>query len=137
VVTITAITYRPIVSRVGAPAEFGKFQITANSTAVPAPLGMTMTATLVNNTLPATMLGSTAQPISVTLLLTGADTPAIIAAGLAVCGPTPCWTTLIAGVIADTGQTPAIYVAPTSVTVKSSLGGTATMLQGDPLFIIR
>jgi hypothetical protein len=137
VVTIASITYRPIVSRVGAPAEFGKFQIVANSTALPAPLGMTMTATLVNNTLPLNLNGSTALPITVPLLLTGADTPAVIAAGLAVCGPTPCWTTLISGVIADTTQTPAIYVAPTSVTVKSSVGGTATMLQGDPLFIIR
>ena len=134
VVTITSITYRPIVSRVGAPAEFGKFGITAFSTAVPAPVGMTMTATLVNNTLPATTLGSTALPIKITLLLTGADPVGTL---VPVCGPTPCWTTLIAGVIADTSQTPAIFVAPTSVTVTSSLGGTATMLQGDPLFIIR
>jgi hypothetical protein len=135
-INITSVIFRPIVSRVGAPAEFGKFSVVASSTALPAPVGMTMTATLVNDTLPATMLGSTSLPINLPLLLTAAD-PAGTPVGAGVCGPTPCWTTLVSGVIADTRQTPGIYVAPTLVTVKSSLGGTATITPANPLFVIR
>jgi hypothetical protein len=135
-INITSVTYRPIVSRVGAPAEFGKFQIVATSSALPAPPGMTMNAILVNDTLPATMLGSTALPISLPLLLTAADPPGT-PAGAGVCGATPCWTTLVSGVIADTRQTPGVYVAPTLVTVRSSLGGVATITPANPLFVIR
>ena len=135
-ITVTSVIYRPIVSRVGAPAEFGKFFITATSTATPPPVGMTMTATLVNDTLPANMTGSTALPITLPLLFTPADPPGTPAGG-GICGATPCWTTLVTGVIADTRQTPGIYVAPTLVTVKSSLGGTGTITQANPLFVIR
>jgi hypothetical protein len=133
-VTITSVAYRAIVSRVGAPAEFGKLNMTATSTAVPAPPGMTMTAFLVNDTLPSTMIGSTALPISMPLILTGADPVGTV---VPVCGPTPCWVGATTGVIADTRQTPGVYLAPTLITVKSSLGGTGTITQANPLFTIR
>jgi len=135
-INITSVIFRPIVSRVGAPAEFGKFSVVATSTALPAPPGMTMTASLVNDTLPATMIGSTALPINLPLLLTAVD-PAGTPVGAGVCGPTPCWTTLVNGVIADTRQTPGVFVAPTLVTVRSSLGGVATITPANPLFVIR
>jgi hypothetical protein len=68
------------------------------------------------------------------LLLTPADVPGTLTP---VCGATPCWVGNTTNVIVDTTQTTLVYVAPTSVTVNSSLGGTATMLQGNALFTIR
>jgi hypothetical protein len=109
----------------GVVAQRGKLTISVTSTATPAPLGMTMTATFSNNTLPANVPGSSALPISVPLLLTAADPPGTTAGG-AVCGPIPCWTKLVSAVISNTTVTPAVLVPPTTVTVRSSLGGTAT-----------
>jgi hypothetical protein len=109
----------------GVTAQRGKLTISVTSTATPPPPGMTMTATFFNNTLPANVPGSSALPISVPLLFTAADPPGTTAAG-AVCGAAPCWTTLVSGVIANTSITPAVLVPPTTVTVRSSLGGTAT-----------
>ena len=124
-VNITAVAYLDLGNVGGVVAQRGKLTITAVSTASPAPAGMTMTATFFNNTLPANMPGSSALPMTAPLVLLPADP---IGAVLVICGPTPCWTTgtPIAGVIADTRVTPAVLVPPTSVTVKSSLGGSAT-----------
>ncbi|MDB5955804.1 hypothetical protein [Ramlibacter sp.] len=136
-VTITAVTYRPIVSRVGAPADLGKLNITAssNETDINAlPAGMTMNAILVNNTLPANVPGSTALPITVPLKYTAADVPN---APAPLCGPTACWVGNATGLIQDTSQVPAVLVAPTTVTVKSSLGGAASVSQGNAVFTIR
>ena len=109
----------------GVTAQRGKLTISAVSSATPPPIGMTMTATFFNNTLPANVPGSSALPITVPLLFTAADPPGTTAAG-AVCGATPCWTVLVSGVIGNTSVTPAVLVPPTTVTVRSSLGGTAT-----------
>jgi hypothetical protein len=112
----------------------GKLTITAVSSATPAPVGMTMNATFVNNTLPANVSGSTALPLSLQLILQAADLPGTITP---VCGATPCWTGSVVAVINDTTKSPAVNIPPTSVTVTSSLGGTATILQGNPLFVIK
>jgi hypothetical protein len=136
-VTITNVTYRPIVSRVGAPADLGKLNILATSNETdfnPLPTGMTMTAIIVNASLPATVPGSTALPISVPLKYTPADVPGTLTP---TCGATPCWVGDINNVIQDTTQTPAVLVAPTTVTVRSSLGGSASVNQGNAVFTIR
>jgi hypothetical protein len=137
VLTITNVTYRPIVSRVGAPADLGKLTIvvSSNETDVnPLPDGMTMNAIVVNNTLPANVPGSTALPITVPLKYTPADVPNQPAGG---CGATACWVGDATGLIQDTSKTPAVLVAPTTVTVRSSLGGTASVSQGNAVFVIR
>jgi hypothetical protein len=108
----------------GVTAQRGKLTISVtSSTGANPPAGMTMTATFFNNTLPANVPGSSALPMTAPLVFTAADP---VGTTVAVCGPTPCWTTLVSGVIANTSVTPAILVAPTSVTVRSSLGGTVT-----------
>jgi hypothetical protein len=134
VVAITGVTYRAIVSRVGAPAELGKLQVTAVSSATPPPAGMTLTATYSNSTLPANVPGSTALPLTLPLLFTPADVPGTLTP---TCGATPCWFGTILGVIQNTSVTPAVLLNPDSVTVKSSLGGTATMTPANALFKIR
>jgi hypothetical protein len=136
-VTITNVTYRAIVSRVGAPAELGKLNITATSNETstnPVPPGMTMNAVIVNSTLASTVPGSTALPITIPLKFTPADVPGTLTP---VCGPTACWVGDAAQVIEDTTQTPALMLAPTTVTVNSSLGGTVGVSQGNPVFTIR
>jgi hypothetical protein len=136
-VAITAVAYRTIANVGGQNIDKGKLTVTATSslsTAVANPVGLTMTATYVNNTLPANVPGSTALPLSLPLILQAADVPGTVTP---VCGPTPCWTGQVLSVINDTSQSPAVLVAPTSVTVKSSLGGTATMTPANPLFVIR
>ncbi|GAB3766763.1 hypothetical protein GCM10028796_26610 [Ramlibacter monticola] len=137
VVTITSVAYRAIVSRVGAPAELGKLNIIATSNETnlnPVPVGMTMNTTLVNSSLPASVPGSTALPITVPLKYTPADLPGTLTP---TCGATPCWVGDVTGVIQDTSKVPAVLVAPTSVTVRSSLGGNATVNQGNAVFTIR
>jgi hypothetical protein len=137
VLTVTVATYRPIVSRVGAPAQLGKFNMNVTSSASPStppPAGMTMTAFIVNNTLPANVAGSTALPIVMPLLFTPADVPGTLTP---VCGATPCWVGLVDGIIQDPTVTPTGLLAPTLVTVKSSLGGTVTTFPGDGIFVIR
>ena len=136
VVTITAVNYRSTQTLGGQLTNVGKLTITALSsatTANPPPVGMTMTAFYSNSSLPANVSGSTALPLSMQLTLQAADLPGTL---VPVCGATPCWTGSVVGVIADTSVTPAVLVPPTSVTVKSSLLGTATMTQGDPLFVV-
>jgi hypothetical protein len=136
-VTVTNVTYRAIVSRVGAPAELGKLNITATSNETdlnPIPPGMTMNALISNSTLPANLPGSTALPITVPLVFTAADVPGTLTP---TCGPTACWVGNATQVIANTTQTPAVYLAPTQVTVRSSLGGSAGVTQASPVFTIR
>jgi hypothetical protein len=134
VITITGVNYRTTQTIGGQLTNVGKLTITAVSSATPAPVGMTMNATFVNNTLPANVAGSTALPLSLQLILQAADLPGTITP---VCGATPCWTSSVVAVINDTTKSPAVNIPPTSVTVTSSLGGTATILQGNPLFVIK
>ncbi|GAB3661304.1 hypothetical protein [Ramlibacter alkalitolerans] len=106
-------------------ANKGKVNLVVTSSATPAPRGMFMQATLVNDTLPAGTPGSTANPITSEMVLTG-NSPA--AAG--VC-PTndPCWQLIAPGFIvnpAGNGSGVATLVPPTTISVRSSLGGTAT-----------
>jgi len=136
--TVTVATYRPIVSRVGAPAQLGKFNMTVTSSATPStppPAGMTVTAFIVNDTLPANVPGSTALPIVMPLLFTPADVPGTLTPVCAVVGP--CWVGLVDGIIQDPTQTPTGLLAPTLVTVRSSLGGVTTTFPGDAIFKIR
>jgi hypothetical protein len=133
VVTVPTVTYRQTVSRVGAPALLGVFHLQANSTAQVAPpagwtMNATMTAKLAN--------GTTSAPVTIPLNLTAADVPNQV---LPVCGATPCWIGDINGLIVDvTGPngTPTL-VAPDTIVVRSSLGGTATILKGDPAYVLR
>jgi hypothetical protein len=134
VLIITTATYRPIVSRFGAPAQLGKFNMTVTSTATPPPVGMTVTASIVNNTLPANVPGSTALPILMPLLYTPADVPGTLTPN---CGATPCWSGLVDGIIQDPTQTPTGLLVPSLVTVTSSLGGVATTFPGDAIFKVR
>ena len=134
VITFTVVTYRPIVSRVGAPADLGKFTVQVTSSATPPPAGMTMTATYSNSTLPANVPGSAALPLTMPLLFTPADLPGTLTP---TCGATPCWFGTILGVIQNTSVTPSVLVNPDVVTVKSSLGGTATITPANPIFVIR
>jgi len=117
---------------VGAPAEFGKFNLTATSNAsVAVPTGMTMNATLTARL----ANGTISAPVTIPLLLTPADLPGT---AVPVCGATPCWVGATVNVILDaTGGTPGVYVAPDTITVKSSLGGTSTILLGNPVYTIR
>ncbi len=110
----------------GVVAQRGKLTVSVTSTANPPPPGMTMTASFFNSTLPANIPGSSALPMTAQLVYTAADPIGTTGAG-AVCGTAPCWTALISGVIANTSVTPAVLVPPTSVTVRSSLGGTRTV----------
>jgi hypothetical protein len=137
-VSFASVAYRAIVSRVGAPADLGKLTIIANSNETnlnPVPAGMTMTATYSNSLLPATVPGSTAQPLTLPLVYTPADLPGTLTP---TCGTAAaCWVGNITGVIQDTSQTPSVLVNPDSVTVRSSLGGSATITPANPLFTIR
>jgi hypothetical protein len=132
-VTVPTVTYRQIVSRVGAPAEFGKFNLIATSTAfVAPPAGWTMNATLTAKL----ANGTISAPVVVPMLLTPAD-PVGTPVGVGVCGATPCFAGATTGVIVDATVTPPIFVAPDTIVVRSSLGGSNTVLLGDPNYVIR
>jgi hypothetical protein len=134
-VAINSAAWRGIVSRVGAPAEFGKFNMIATSNAntapVPAPAGMTMNATLTARL----ANGTVSAPVTIPMLFTPADLPGTT---FPVCGATPCWVGDTFNVILDTsGGLPGVFVPPDTITVNSSLGGTATILLGNPVYSIR
>jgi hypothetical protein len=123
------------VSRVGAPADLGKFQVMlTSSTGANPPPGETITVTYSNSTLPANVPGSTALPLTMPLLFTPADVPGTLTP---TCGATPCWFGTILGVIQNTSVTPSVLVNPDLVTATSSLGGTATITPANPIFKIR
>jgi hypothetical protein len=103
----------------------GKVNLVVTSSATPAPADMFMTATLVNGSLAANVPGSTANPITMGMVLAGNNPAAPF-----VC-PTndPCWQLIAPGFIVDpngNGTGVPTLVPPTQVTVRSSLGGTAT-----------
>ena len=103
----------------------GKVNVVVISSANPAPAGMFMEATFSNATLPAGIPGSSANPITSGMVLVS-NTPAV-----AVC-PTidPCWNLLAPGFIIDPtggGTGVATLVPPTTISVRSSRGGTATV----------
>jgi hypothetical protein len=137
VVTIKSIAYTSIVSRVGAPSLLGKLQVIATSNetnANPLPTGMTMNATIVSSSIPATVPGSTKLPISLSMVYTQADLPGTLTP---TCGATPCWVGLATGVIENTSVTPSTMTYPTLVKVTSSLGGSASMGPSNPLYTIK
>ena len=103
----------------------GKVNVVVTSSASPAPAGMFMTATLVNANLAPEVPGSTANPISVGMVLAG-NTPA----APVVC-PTsaPCWQLIAPGFIVDpngNGTGFPTLVPPTQIRIRSSLGGGIT-----------
>ncbi|MFC5522006.1 hypothetical protein [Polaromonas jejuensis] len=104
----------------------GKVNFVVTSSASPAPKGMFMVATLSNANLPPTVPGSSALPISSEMVQVG-NSPATPA----VC-PTAakCWQLLAPGFIIDpagqNGNGIPTLVPPTTISVRSSLGGTAT-----------
>jgi hypothetical protein len=134
VITIAGVNYRTTQTIGGQLTNVGKLSVTATSTAFPAQTGMTMTASFFNATLPANVSGSAALPRSLQMILQAADLPGTITP---VCGAIPCWTGSVLAVINNTTVTPAVNIPPTSVTVTSSQGGTATVLQGNPIFVIK
>jgi hypothetical protein len=104
----------------------GKLTMVAHSSLITA--GMTtyptMTATFWNNTLPSLATGSESHPISIQMTLTR-DAPGLPV----VCGTAlPCFEATLTNVIADSSNalTTPVFLAPTTVMIKSSLGGTAT-----------
>jgi hypothetical protein len=104
----------------------GKVNVVVTSSRSPAPAGMFMVATLSNAAVAAAVPGSTANPISSEMVQV-ANSPATPAA----C-PTaaPCWQLLAPGYIIDpagqNGNGIPTLVPPTTISVRSSLGGTST-----------
>jgi len=107
----------------------GTLSIAATSTAITSatiapPAGMTMTATFWNRNLPVSVLGGAANPISAPMaLVTNVSGQAPICPSAL-----PCFSAAIPAVIADpsspSGTTS--LLPPTTVVVRSSLGGSAT-----------
>ena len=108
----------------------GRLEIVATSSVItPAsrtpPSGMGMTAIFWNSALPSSASGSESHPISVPMKLVK-DVPG----QEAVCGsPLPCFQLSQGGAIPDPDSPPAslVHVQPTTVVVKSSLGGRASV----------
>ena len=104
----------------------GKVNFVVTSSRSPAPAGMFMVAKLFNVALAPAVPGSAANPISSEMVQV-ANSPASPAA----C-PTaaPCWQLLAPGFIVDpagqNGNGIPTLVPPTTISVRSSLGGTAT-----------
>ena len=105
----------------------GKFNIAVTSTAITgaaAPAGMSMTATFWNQDLAAGLPGSASNPITAPLDLVK-DLPG----QPPVCGTAlPCFSAALVGLIVNPRMWPAVpvFVPPTTIVVKSSLGGSAT-----------
>jgi hypothetical protein len=106
----------------------GKLNIVATSTAITgatAPAGMSMTATFWNRDLAAGLPGSASNPITAPLDLVK-DLPG----QPPVCGTAlPCFSAALVGLIVNPGISSAVsvFVPPTTIVVKSSLGGSATV----------
>ena len=105
----------------------GKVNFVVTSSRTPAPAGMFMVATLSNSALGAAVPGSTANPISSDMVQV-ANSPA----SPRVCPPglAPCWQLLAPGYIIDpagqNGNLIPTLVPPTTIEVRSSLGGFST-----------
>lgn len=119
VLTINAATWD---NRVGK----GKVNFIVTSSTSPAPAGMFMVATLSNAALAPTVPGSTANPISSEMVQVSnsPSTPAVCPTAAA------CWQLLAPGYIIDpagqNGNGIPTLVPPTTISVRSSLGGTNT-----------
>ena len=104
----------------------GRLDVVASSSAITTasptpPVGMTMTAMFWNSTLPSSANGSESHPVSVPMSLIK-DVPG----KEPVCGSAlPCFQASPNGVIVDPGSsaTRPVFIQPSSVVVKSSLGG--------------
>ena len=117
------VLYQAIGNVGGVTAQRGKLTVSVTSSATPAQVGGTMTATFFNNTLAANVPGSSALPLTMTLLAQPAD-PVGTLPGASICGPTVCWTNVAPAVIDNLQGT---LLPPTTVTVTSPLGGRATV----------
>ena len=112
----------------------GRLNIIASSSAITGnapPVGMSMTATFWSKTIHAGALGSASKPVEVpmTLVKNELGKPAVCANAL------PCFTVdLFEGMaapssknkLAEKAQIPPLFVAPTTVVIKSFLGGVKT-----------
>ena len=130
-VAITSAAYVHLANRGGVLAELGALTVTATTNADQAPptgwkMNATITARLSNGTL--------STPVSVAMALNPPDAPG---APAVVCGPVPCWVGSVIGVITDPTVTPSVLLAPDTIAVKSSLGGTSTVLKGSAIYTIR
>ena len=106
-------------------AGMGKINITASSSASPAPVGMFMTATITNSWMTPSAPGGVDNPIVAQLTLVS-NTPA--EPGLCP-SIAPCWNLSAPGFIIDPGVPPfpPSLVPPTSIVVRSSRGGVASV----------
>jgi hypothetical protein len=106
----------------------GKLNIVATSTAITGatpPAGISMTVTFWNKNIAAGRPGSAANPIVAPMSVVK-DLPG----QPPVCGSAlPCFFAPLTSVIVDSGNTSAVpvFVPPTTIVVKSSLGGSATV----------
>jgi hypothetical protein len=103
----------------------GALSIVATSTALAAgmttaPAGMSMTAMFWNRNLPASARGGAGNPILL---------PMSFATATACASATPCFAGAASGVIVDPASPPEapVLLEPTSVVVRSSFGGSATV----------
>jgi hypothetical protein len=103
----------------------GALSIVATSTALAAgmttaPAGMSMTAMFWNRNLPASARGGAGNPVLL---------PMSFATGTACASATPCFVGAASGVIVDPASPPEapVLLEPTSVVVRSSFGGSATV----------
>ena len=102
-----------------------KLTVTATSSATPAPQGMFMVATISNSWMTPSAPGGVDNPIVAQMVL----------AYNSIAEPTncptaaPCWKLSAPGFIIDPGVAPFVpeLVPPTNITVRSSLGGTASI----------
>ncbi len=121
-------------SKTKASNNNGRLNIIASSSAItgnaPPPVGMSMTATFWSKTIRAGELGSASKPVELpmTLVKNEPGKPAVCANAL------PCFTVdLFEGAapssknkLAEKAQIPPLFIAPTTVVIKSFLGGVKT-----------
>ncbi len=104
----------------------GKINIVATSSASPAPAGMFMTASISNSWMTPAAPGGVDNPIVAQLVQVSNS-----AAEPTRCpSSAPCWNLSAPGFIIDPGVAPFLpsLVAPTSIVVRSSKGGTASVI---------
>ena len=103
----------------------GKIKVTATSSASPAPAGMFMIATITNSWMTPSAPGGVDNPSMAQMNLvsnTFAEPGTCPTAA-------PCWSLSAPGFIIDPGVAPFLpeLVPPTTITVRSSKGGSATI----------
>jgi hypothetical protein len=106
----------------------GKINLVVTSSVSPAPPDMFMTATISNSWMTPTAPGGTENPIVAQLSLVSNT----LAEPRQCPTSAPCWSLSAPGFIVDPGVAPFLpeLVPPTSIVVRSSKGGTATVAEG-------